>query len=331
MSTPALEERFLQPPGWRWHSFTRDGRKLRFGTVAPQNNIPNAVVVCLPGLSEFGEKYFEVARTCLDMNLSFWVFDWMGQGKSDRYLKNLPNRRHSRGYARDVDDLHDFILGYIKHSAVHPDVGRIPMAMLAHSMGAHIGLHYMARHPGIFECAAFSAPLLGLKAFSHIPDSLAFAATWFINAFADTSYVQGFGDWHADIRPPGENHFSLDPARPAVHNAWSLADPALQVGGITYGWLYETQKSCMALRKKGVLQSIQAHCLLALAGHEAFADNAAIRKAASVMPHAKLLEFPESRHEILMERDEIRQAFFEAFHTLIKERIIKRPETLKPF
>jgi lysophospholipase len=331
MSISGFEERFLEPPGWRWHTFKHQGRSLRFGTASPQNSVPDGVVVCLPGLSEFGEKYFETARDCLNMNLAFWVIDWMGQGKSDRYIRNS-QKRHSKGYQRDIDDLHAFIMDYIKHSSVHPDRGRIPLVMLAHSMGGHIGMHYLLQHPGIFECAAFSAPMLRLKAFDGVPDPLAWSIAAFANLFSDTAYIRGFGDWRPEIRTIEKiNYYSEDAVRKEIHNAWCLADSSLQVGGVTYGWLYESHKSAMALWKKNRLETVQIHCLMALAGKEHFVSNVAIRKAAAIMPHVKLIEFPDSQHEILVERDEIRKVFLKEFYDLIKDRIIKRPETLKPF
>ncbi len=326
-NTPNLEERFLEPKGWRWHSFKCDGRTLRFGSVFPEDSIPDAVVVCLPGLSEFCEKYFEVAREMLAHNYAFWVFDWMGQGKSDRYLPN-PHKRHSNGFQQDVDDLHDFILGYIKHSSVHTDKGRIPLAMLAHSMGSNIGAHYLHQHPDIFECAAFTAPMFGIKAFKKVPLFLQLLITGAAKKLARESYVRGSGDWSEEIRVvSGDNQFSSDEKRGAVHNSWCTADPELQVGNITYGWLYHAIKSCAQLP----LKSIQTHCLLASASKEDIVDNKAIVKAAKLLPNAKHICLSESRHEILMERDDIRDEFFTAFHQLIKETIIDRPETLKPF
>jgi hypothetical protein len=63
---PALETRFLEPAGWRWGFITNGkGKKLRYGMVMPQNGKPDAVVVVLPGLSEFSEKYFEIASAML--------------------------------------------------------------------------------------------------------------------------------------------------------------------------------------------------------------------------------------------------------------------------
>ena len=326
---PPLEDRFLQPPGWRWHSFTRNGRRIHFGSVFPEDEKPDAIIVCLPGLSEFSEKYFEVARDCLKRNYAFWVIDWMGQGYSDRYITNS-HKRSSYGFQNDIDDLHELIVGYIKHSSVRTDKGRIPLAMLGHSMGGNIGLHYLSQHPGVFECAAFTAPLLGVKALIDIryPTLTTKLAYWIMGK----RYVPGGSDWNALLRDdaaPGM--FSFDPVRAALHNAWCLADPKLQVGSPTYGWLYHAHQSCLSLNKPQTLSAIQTPCLIALAGHEAYVDNAAIRAAVDQIPQANLLELPDAAHEILMETDTVRDRFLDAFTALIDKTIIQKPETLKPF
>lgn len=327
------EERFSIPPGWRWHEFTRDGRKIRFGTASPKDSIPDAVVVCLPGLGEFGEKYFETARACLNMNLAFWVIDWMGQGKSGRYLKN-PHKRHSTGFQADVEDLHYFIAEYIRHSSVHPDRGRIPMAMLAHSMGANIGLNYLAQHPGAFECAAFTAPMFGIRRLERLTRWLSLPATAFMRMIAGGKYLCGEGgaNWDPKFRPiAGPNALSSDPQRVRLHTDWQESDPALRLGNITYGWIYHAYRSCLRLENKEILSRVNTPCLIALAGNEPLTDNEKARKTAAALPQSQTLDLPASRHEILMERDEIRDLFLGRFYELVKENIINRPETLKPF
>lgn len=133
------QPRFVQPENWRWHFFkTATGHKIRFGSVFPKDRIPDAVVVCLPGFREFGEKYFELAHDMLSRNMAFWVIDWVGQGESDRLLRD-PYKVHSLGIEKNVADLQQFIDDYVKPAAVHPDVGRLPVILTGHSMGAHIG------------------------------------------------------------------------------------------------------------------------------------------------------------------------------------------------
>lgn len=328
---PDLAPRFLEPPGWRWHFFERNGRRMRFGSAFPQDSIPDAVVVCLEGVGEFAEKYFETAHWCLSRNLAFWTFDWTGQGKSTRYLKD-PHKRHSNGFNQDVADLHYFITEYIKHSSVHPDKGRIPLALLAHSYGAHIGLHYISAHPGIFECAAFSAPLVGIKILESMPRFFAHTATLALSAIMGKCYVPGGGPWDESVHAvDAPRKLSGDPARAAVHNAWCLTDPSLQVGSVTLRWLYEAHKSCRLAQKPGFADTIKMPCLMAIPEHDHLVDNDKARILAQYMPHTQILDLPGAHHEILMETDAIRNRYLDAFYALVKEKIIDRPETLKPF
>ncbi len=328
---PALEKRFLMPEGWRWHIFkNKQGRLIRFGTVAPKSGIPDAIVVVLQGLGEFTEKYFELANDLLARNLSFWMIDWQGQGKSHRHLKDR-QKRHSGGFDEDVEDLHYFIMEYIKHSAVHPDVGRIPMVMLGHSMGANIGLHYLKQNPDIMACAAFTAPLFGINAIRLMPRWLSLALTAGLQEAMDQSFLEfGGTNWHEAMRDnPRNDIHSSDPIRKKIHNAWCLHDPTLQVGNVTYGWVHAAHLSCVKLQKADYLKDIQTPCLFAISGKEKLVDNRAARKAIARMPHASVLELPEAKHEILMERNEIRNRFLAAFDELLKVNNIK--DKLKPF
>lgn len=328
---PDLEERFLPPPNWRWHLFKNPkGRTLRFGAVSPKDRVPDAIVIGLQGLGEFTEKYFEIAHDLLKMNMAFWMIDWQGQGKSERQLKNH-HKRHSTGFDEDVIDLHTFILDYVKHAAVHPDVGRIPLVMLGHSMGANVGLRYLYQYPETFVCAAFTSPLFGIRAFRRLPGWLHILLTETLQEIMDHSFVEfGGEEWHESARSSlKHNIYSSDPIRSAVHNTWCLYNPDLQVGNVTYGWLHEANFSCSKLQKKRFIADIKTPCLFALAGREKLVHNAVARKAIRDMPHAELLELPDARHEILMESDESRQVFFDAFSALLKANNVS--EQLKPF
>jgi lysophospholipase len=49
-----------------------------------------------------------------------------------------------------------------------------------------------------------------------------------------------------------------------------------------------------------------------IAGEETIVDNAAIRRLAASWPAARTETYPTARHELLMERPEIRRAFLDA-------------------
>jgi lysophospholipase len=331
-SVPDIEERFLEPKGWRWHSYkNRNGMITRFGSIYPESRIPSAVVVVLPGRTEFIEKYFELSRELASQNMAVWVLDWHGQGQSERYKGRLAGRGHSQDFELHADDLHDFILSYVKHACVHPDVGRIPMVMLAHSMGANIGMRFLHKYPGMFECAALSAPMLGIKPLARLPLRGSLLLSRLLNFLSSTSYAFGQRDWAAHdpngLSPP----LSYDKVRNRVHESWMEKNEHLRVGGVTFGWIYQAIRSCAFLYSEAVLKSINTPLLIGLAGHDGLVDNVVTRRAAQFLPQAMLLEFPESGHEILMEKDAVRGQFLAAFHALVKEKIIDRPETLKPF
>lgn len=329
---PDLEERFREPPGWRWHGFNRNGnRPIRFGSAFPRDSIPDAVVVCLPGLGEFAEKYFETARTVLDSNMAFWVMDWMGQGGSGRYLPDA-QKRHGGPFTEDVADMHYFVLEYIKHSSVHPDRGRIPMVLLAHSMGANIGLRFLSQYPGLFECAAFTAPMIGIKTLSGVPAPLAGLATGVCGALAGKNYVPGGKGWHVEKHTPeGPHRLSADPVRGSVHNAWCEANPQIKIGDPTFGWLRHAQDSCAALARPTGCAAIETPCLFALAENEHLVDNVKARAVIGSMKNAECVDIPWAHHEILMDVNEVRDVFFERLKKLVKVTILDRPETLKPF
>ena len=324
---PDLEERFTQPEGWSWGSFKRTlnnntKREIRFGAVSPKSSTPDAIVVCLQGLREFSEKYYETARWCNENNLAFWAFDWAGQGKSTRYIASNPQKRHSETFDNDIDDLHHLIMEHVLPSASLPDKKNIPIAMIAHSMGANLGLQYLQKHPDIFECAAFTSPMIGVKVFSKIPQYLAFNATYICNLIAGTSYIPGGGDWGKEI---SKARLTSSIVRGAVQDKWCEADAELRTGSITFGWMHEAQKACMEIQKSSIHNNITTPCLFGISGCDDLVDNKMAEEIIAGMKDTKIINYPESFHEILMERNYIRDNFLECFYSLIEENIIGRP------
>ena len=307
---------FLTPPdGWAWDSFTFDGHNIRYGRVCPETP-PKAIVIALQGLSEFTEKYFETARDILDRGMCFYMMDWIGQGKSSRLLGNK-HKRHSLSFDTDLDSFHEFVTRHV----LPAHAPGTPVILLGHSMGGNLALRYTAAHPEIVSFTATSAPMIGIHAVQTLPVWIQKALSSVLNRFLRETYVFGGGDWAETARPNvPESLFSADPVRQKLHNEWCLYDQDLQVGNITFGWIYEALRSCYRLRD--VLQDIQTPCLLALANKDQIVSNPAIRHAAKVMPDAHLLELEDGRHEIFVERTSLRDKFWNTFDNLLKTKAI---------
>ena len=326
--SPPLEPRFLPPPGWQWHTFKNSrGQTLRFGMVLPPGGKPEAIVVGLQGLREFAEKYFEVSHDMLARNMGFFMMDWHGQGESQRYLAN-PQKRHSDGFDNDVADLHEFIESHVKPALAERQMAGVPLVMLAHSMGSNIGMRYLHRHPDAFACAAFSAPFTGIYALRNLSTWASLRLTASFKRVMGECYVTGGHDWKTGERGiSGKSDFSHDPARDDLHAFWYERQPSLQTGHVTFGWVHEANLSCARLQDPAILKDINTPCLLVPAGQEVIVDNKTTRHAAAHMPNAKFLELQEAKHEILMERDDIRNRFFGAFDQLLETHKIKSRPT----
>lgn len=312
--TPSkLAARFHPPTGWTWQQLERADYHLRYGYAQPAGKAPKSIVICLPGLSEFCEKFFEITQETLSQGHAVLVIDWRGQGLSSRYLNN-PHKRHSQGFEADAADLKAILDGC-------PILDKnLPLHMLAHSMGGNIGLRFLDLHPGVFTTASFSAPLFGLHVFKSVPSCIASAASGALNHLCPQGYAPLGGDWRPEPRDLTSGAiFSQDPERAKVHNAWMLENPALQVGHITNRWLKDAHHSCLYIQREMNLEAIDIPCFFATTGHETFVDSDKVKAVAARLPNAQLLDLTEARHEILMEKDDIRGAFIEEFYSLINQ------------
>lgn len=296
---PDLEARFLPPSNWESNTFKNPetDHDIYYNFCL----VPNAkgTIIALPGLSEFGEKYIETAHFFNNHDYNFYVIDWAYQGRSTR-LKDNPHKRFSDGYESDLSDLHYLLSNIIKFNS--------PLYMLGHSMGGHIGLRYLHQCPDIINAAAFSAPMLGISDLKHTAKILTFLLPKL--KFLFKKYIPGGKDWSEDSRINFKNDiFSNDKIRDKIHNAWSKTNPALQIGNVTFKWVYESLKSINFLNAPHVLSSISSPVLMAYADEEEIVMNDAIINASKVMPNAKLLCLENSKHEILMETDKVRAKF----------------------
>ena len=91
------------------------------------------------------------------------------------------------------------------------------------------------------------------------------------------------------------------------------ATPELALGGVTFGWLGAALRSLAAVRRPGYLEAIETPILVCQAGIERIVSNRAQEEVVRRLPHGRLLRFPEAKHELLLERPEIRQQVMRAF------------------
>ena len=288
-----MNDLYILPSGWTETVFQHEntGHKIRYVKIAASAPIANLFI--LPGLSEFAEKYAETAAFFSENGYNIIIIDWAYQGLSSRLAENR-DKRHSDGYNADLADLDRLI---------HIHENGFPNFILAHSMGGHIALRFLAQNKRIIQAASLSAPLLQIQAIKKHTTPLLHLLEGM--RLFDKDYIWGGRNWHQDSRKgDGTDIFSSDPKRDSLHIGWQVRNPKLQVGNPTFKWLFETVKSGKIL--KAWLHDIETPLLIFKAGREKLVSNKAIDEAATKLPECKLIDLPTAKHEILMETNDIR-------------------------
>ncbi len=341
-STGVLAQpRFHPPKDWDWGFRTIDGIKIRYGQPRSRK-IYDAVVTIIGGLGDFGEQYFEIANELDARNIKPIIIDLPGQGGSGRYLPDEPMKRHSAGFDKALADIHSVIDEVVLSAAIDMEDNhkRLPIILLAHSMGGHIALRYLAeynkssRGVPIFSCAALTAPMIGIRAVDSFPKPIGMAFVRML-ALRPTHYVPGGCGWYDGYRErPGlKGIFSSDPDRYELQRAYFTHPDYkyLATGSPTCKWLLDASLSCKKIQEKGYLEQIDTPLLMAVAGNDMLVSNLARKDAISRLKKCEYLEISGSHHEILMEADIFRKQFVERFFTFIEENVLNKPDKGKSF
>ena len=284
---------------------SRPAERLRYDIFVPKR--PRGSVLLLHGRSEFIEKYDEVIHELLERHLSVYTFDWRGQGMSCRSHPD-PQRAVVDSFDTYVNDLEAFVL------AKSLDKQEIPLTILAHSMGCHLAMRYLHKHPTACTNAVFCAPMLGINLAPLTRSSVelyvrAACRLGFGSAWAPTQHAHD----HRDERF-SHNRQTSDSRRFWQH--WvkhAQQNPALVIGGTTNRWLKAALASISALSSPEVLRSISTPILMLSAMDDQVVLPVAHVHAATHLPNCELIQVHESKHEILMETDNVRQCFWRAF------------------
>ena len=191
-------------------------------------------------------------------------------------------------------------------------------------MGGHILLRYLAEHgPGPLAAATIVSPMTGLHRELFLRSMLLLMPEI---ASMDHRYLFGTGPFLFLARDFAANFVTHDERRYRFTEEWFSADPRLSLGGPTVGWARQAARSMTASLAPGYLERIDLPVLLLTAGQDQIVDPASHGPVAARLRHAEHITIAEAKHEIMMETDDIRARFWEAFDGFVKD---LRPEQTK--
>ena len=288
------------------HVAMPDGVRLRVA-VWPVPARVRGTALMLTGRAEFIEKYAETADALAARGFRVVALDWRNQGLSDR---PLPNRQihHLTDFARLVDDLDE-----VHRQVVAPVAAETggPVILLAHSMGGLVATLALARHadddPGRYAAVLLAAPMYAIHSgllprwLVRVLASLGVTCGW------GARYALGQGDYDpAEGRFSPDNKITADPRRYAAFHTPYAERPELRVGGVSFAWVAAALDAEDALRQSLPLERVRTPVLLLSAPADRVVRAEAHRMVAARLGNVHLVEYPDARHELLMEGDVIR-------------------------
>ena len=287
-----------------------DGIRLRYARWKPTARRTRGTVCLFEGRAEAVEKYYEVIKDLRRRGFAVATFDWRGQGSSERRLRN-PAKGHIDSfeeYDRDFD-------AFMQQVAL-PDCPP-PHFALAHSTGGLICLRAVREGRMRFTRMVLSSPLLGLAA-RRPPQRLVYATAAMITAIGLGELDLPQSRSRAIIRIDFENNpLTTDPERFARTVETFKQNQGLGIGAPTWGWLYAACKAMAAASEPDFAPSIGVPILTLVGMQDPIVSVSAIEGFVGELRAGSLTIVPGARHELMMERDSLREQFWAAFDAFV--------------
>ena len=284
-----------------------DGVQLRTSVWSPIEGVASrGTVLILQGFTEFIEKYSEVVQDLRARGFHTAIFDCRGQGLSTRLVDDS-NKGYVDSFTKMVTDAEAVYQNTVA------DLPR-PHVLLGHSMGGNVAIRVLGRAKVTFDKAVLSAPMLGWN------DNVTVA-----NLVSSLMVLFGQGKKYAlGSGPPPDNieellldRLTSDPGRIEWLAAYYRKEPRFWMGGPTWRWVKEASDSIRHATNRKLVERITTDTILLSPLDDIVINPANHSVVAGYNSKIRLVPFPGSKHEILIEADPIRQKFWETWDEFV--------------
>ncbi len=258
-------------------------------------------ILFVNGRADFIEKYSEAFWEWRAAGHALASFDWRGQGMSGRLARD-PDMGHVDDFSVWCADL-DAMVTWAR--TVLPG----PLVLVAHSMGGHLVMRYLAERAARGQGdagvagAVLLAPMMGIASPGK---SLVIRMLTRIACLMGRTgrYAVGQYPYGAHQRRPARGEILTGSAeRFADEGWWNDRDPGMSLGGVSWGWLDAAFRSIAALKRPGVLEAIRLPVMTLVGRDERLVEPESAMRACARMPQAECRWIAAGRHELLRDAD----------------------------
>jgi lysophospholipase len=293
----------------------RKGLRVRFASWQSALRERRGTVCIFPGRGEFIEKYFEVVGELRRRGYAVAILDWRGQGGSTR-LTWSPLKGHIRDFAEYEEDLAHFM-----KAVVLPDCPA-PFYALAHSMAGAILFRVSTKRGGWFSRMVMTSPMVKIARLP-MPD-------WICEGLADGATMLGLGRLavpgdKSQQNPPFEGNPLTSDRERFLRNVSVLeVAPQLAIEAPTIGWLRAAFQTIDRINSEAFAPHVRVPVLMLSASDDKIVSNKAVEALATRLKIGSQIVIRGSRHEIMQERDNVREQFWAAFDAFVGEAALSK-------
>ena len=269
----------------------------------------DTAIIILHGKSESYIKYAELIYDLKEPGLSFYLMDHRGMGFSERILDHDRDKVFVKNFDNYVIDLKTFINTVVKRKKYKK------LFLISHSTGGTIAALYLESSPDDFDGAVFSAPMMKLNT-GIFPEKIVDLITKF---FISMKMGKNYSIAQGKRKPRNFKNNNLTSSR----KRWDLweekilpENPEIRSGGATNRWISESIKACRKALNNS--HKIKAPVLILKAENDLVVNSEEIDIFCEKTACEKL-SFKDAKHEILMEKDSIRNIALQQILTFINE------------
>ena len=252
------------------------------------------LVILANGRAENILKWTEIAYDFFHAGYDVLVFDHRGQGYSQRLLAD-PEKGYLDEFRFYVDDMANLIE---KVTALY-DYSR--QFILSHSLGGLISAYYLANCDHKINKAVLSTPFFGVPMKHPIRDELIINLMILLGqgrryVFGKTAYKP------ADLN---NNELSFCKTRMKWMNRINRKFPEIHLGGPTFRWVHLCLQAIKRLPQ--IIPRIEIPVLIFASERDNIVSNKNLQNLAALFPDCRVERVEHAKHEILFERDYLRE------------------------
>lgn len=270
---------------------------VRFEADAPRGS-----VVILHGMSENAEKYRELIYYFLKNDLSVFIYDQRGHGRSTRVAE--AGVVYVKKFAEYESDLAELLAAY---GEMLPE----PHYLFSHSMGGAVAALHLERDQDFFSRALFCSPMIEMH-IKGAPMSL-------LRTMCKFETLAGNGEKRlrmlSPAAPPEKEQIHgascASPARFEAYRAAKIENPRLRGAKPSYGWINESLAVTKRILARKKPERIKIPVRIYTAERDHLVKLAPQRAFAARIPDCHIFLVAGAKHELFNERDVISHAFFE--------------------